>query len=145
MVLRTIDHEIVPVCEDCSSDWNLYGYLILKRIKPGRDEKLLTAWNGMMIDAMASAGAALEEQRYVNAAERAADWLLANMRTDQGRLLRTAHLGSGQPAKLNAYLEDYAYLIDALVTLYEATFEPRWIALKRREERFDVGLAERTR
>src|SRR5262249_32830159 len=89
-------------------------------------------WNGMMIDALASAAPVLEEPRYLAAAEHAADWLLANMKTASGRLLRTAHLGSGQPPKLNAYLEDYAWLALSFVSLYEASFSPRWLRAARR-------------
>ena len=96
-----------------------------KRVWPGRDEKVLTAWNALMVSAMAHAGAAFGEPKYVTAATRAADFLLTHHRTAAGRLYRTS--GDGQPAKLNGYLEDYAYLCDALVTLYEATFEPRWL------------------
>ncbi len=95
------------------------------RVWPGRDEKILTAWNGLMIAAFAQAGAVLEQPKYLQAAERAADWIVTNMRTAEGRLLRTAYAGS--PPKLNGYLEDYAYLMDALTSLYEATFEPRWL------------------
>lgn len=97
-----------------------------KRIWPGRDEKILTAWNGLMIAAFAQAAQVLEKPEYAAAATRAADFLLTRMRAPDGRLLRTTS-ASAQP-KLNAYLEDYAYLIDALVSLYETTFEPRWIA-----------------
>ena len=97
-----------------------------KRVWPGRDEKILTAWNALMVSALAQAGAAFGEPKYVAAATRAADFLLTHHRTAGGRLFRTS--GGGQPAKLNGYLEDYAYLCDALVTLYEATFEPRWLA-----------------
>src|SRR5579859_3842048 len=96
-----------------------------KRIWPGRDEKILTAWNALMISAFAQAGPLLDEPRYTAAAEKAADFLLTNLQAPDGRLLRTC--GIGTPAKLNAYLEDYANLIDALVTLYEATFAPRWL------------------
>jgi uncharacterized protein YyaL (SSP411 family) len=96
-----------------------------QRVWPGRDEKVLTAWNALMITAFAQAGAVLETPAYVEAASRAADFLLTRMRSTDGRLLRTASAGSA--AKLNAYLEDYAFLIDALVTLYEATFVPRWL------------------
>jgi uncharacterized protein YyaL (SSP411 family) len=96
-----------------------------KRVWPGRDEKILTAWNGLMIAAFAHAGPMLGEPRYTQAAVRAADYLLTNLRTPGGRLFRTA--GVGQPAKLAGYLEDYAYLADALVTLYEATFEPKYL------------------
>jgi hypothetical protein len=97
-----------------------------KRVWPGRDEKILTAWNGLMIAAFAQAGAAFGEPKYVGVARRAADWVLANLRDDRnGRLFRTA--SRDRAAKLNGYLEDYAFLADALVTLYEATFEARWL------------------
>jgi uncharacterized protein YyaL (SSP411 family) len=106
-----------------------------KRIWPGRDEKILTSWNALMINSFAKAAQVLEKPEYAHAASRAADFLLTTMRRDDGRLFRTASVsplplgeGPGVRAKLNAYLEDYAYLIDALVTLYETTFEPRWIA-----------------
>jgi uncharacterized protein YyaL (SSP411 family) len=94
-----------------------------KRVWPGRDEKILTAWNGLMIAAFAQAGATFGEERYLKSAASAADFVLNNMRTPDGRLYRTA--GIGQPPKLNGYLEDYAFLADALVTLYEATFVPK--------------------
>jgi uncharacterized protein YyaL (SSP411 family) len=96
-----------------------------RRIWPGRDEKVLTSWNGLMIAAFAQAGQVLERPEYIEAASRAADFILTRMRTPQGRLFRT--YGAGSKPKLNAYLEDYSFLIDALVCLYEATFEPRWI------------------
>ena len=96
-----------------------------KRVWPGRDEKILTAWNGLAISAFAQAGAAFDEPKYISAAIGAADFVMTKMRTPDGRLLRTC--GIGQPAKLTAYLEDYSYFIDALVSLYEATFDPRWI------------------
>jgi uncharacterized protein len=96
-----------------------------RRVWPGRDEKILTAWNALMIAAFAQAGAAFGEPRYIEAAQRAADFLLTHMRSPAGRLFRTAAVGS--PPKLNAYLEDYAFLIDALVELYQADFEPRWL------------------
>ena len=96
-----------------------------KRVWPGRDEKILTAWNGLAISAFAQAGATFDEPKYIAAAIRVADFVLTKMRTPDGRLLRTC--GIGQPAKLTAYLEDYSYFIDALVSLYEATFDPRWI------------------
>ncbi|MCS6866345.1 MAG: thioredoxin domain-containing protein [Gemmataceae bacterium] len=97
-----------------------------QRIWPGRDEKILTAWNALMIAAMAQAGAVFREARYQQAATTAAQFVLETMRTPEGRLYRTA--GVNQPPKLNGYLEDYAYLADALVTLYEATFDTRWLA-----------------
>lgn len=96
------------------------------RVWPGRDEKILAAWNGLMIGAFAQAGQVLENRGYTAAAERAATWILDNMRASDGRLQRTASAGS--PARLNAYLEDYAYLMDGLVSLYEATFLPTYMA-----------------
>ncbi|HMC65891.1 MAG TPA: thioredoxin domain-containing protein [Gemmataceae bacterium] len=96
-----------------------------RRVWPGRDEKTLTAWNALMIAAFAQAGAVLEKPEYVNAAVRAAEFLLDRMRTRDGRLLRT--YSAGAEPKLNGYLEDYAFLIDALISLYEATFVPRWL------------------
>ncbi|MBN9117888.1 MAG: thioredoxin domain-containing protein [Planctomycetes bacterium] len=96
-----------------------------KRVWPGRDEKILTAWNGLMIAAFAHAGAVFGDERYLKSAAAAADFVLSNMRTPDGRLYRTA--GVGQPPKLNGYLEDYAFLADALVALYEATFDPKWL------------------
>ncbi|HXG11007.1 MAG TPA: thioredoxin domain-containing protein [Gemmataceae bacterium] len=96
-----------------------------RRVWPGRDEKVLTAWNGLMISAFAQAAQGLDEPRYAQAAARAADFILTRMRGPDGRLRRTWSAGS--PAKLNAYLEDYAFLIDALVSLYEADFNPRWV------------------
>jgi uncharacterized protein YyaL (SSP411 family) len=96
-----------------------------RRIWPGRDEKVLTAWNGLMIDAMAQAGMVFEKPIYIEAAKRAADFILTRMRDPSGLLLRTAMAGAAP--KLNAYLEDYAFVLNALVSLYEASHSPRWI------------------
>ena len=94
-----------------------------QRVWPGLDDKRLTSWNALMIAALAEAGAVLERTDYLDAARGCADFILRELRDDQGRLLRTWKEGE---AKLNAYLEDHAYLLEALLTLYEATFEPRW-------------------
>ena len=94
-----------------------------ERVHPGRDEKVLTAWNGMMLRAFAEAGAALERDDWVDVAVRNADFVLRELWHD-GRLLRTWKDGR---AKLNGYLEDYANEADGLVALYEATFDPRWL------------------
>jgi uncharacterized protein len=96
-----------------------------RRIWPGRDDKVLTSWNALMIAALAEAAAVLDQHEYASRATRAADFILTTMRGSDGRLFRTSSTGSSP--RLNAYLEDYAYLIDALVSLYEATFNPRWI------------------
>jgi uncharacterized protein len=76
-----------------------------------------------MISALAEAGAALDREDYVAAAVDCAGFLLAELRTADGRLLRTWKDGRGH---IDAYLEDHAYLLEALQTLYEATFDPRW-------------------
>jgi uncharacterized protein YyaL (SSP411 family) len=96
-----------------------------RRVWPGRDEKVLTAWNGLMIAAFAQAAQVLESPAHAETAGRAADFILRRMRTADGLLLRT--YSAGAEPKLNAYLEDYSFLVDALVSLYEATFAPRWV------------------
>ena len=93
------------------------------RVRPGLDDKRLCAWNALMLGSLAEIGAALGEPRYLDAARECADFLLGTMRDDDGHLLRTYNDGR---ARLNAYLEDHAYLLEALLTLYEATFEVRW-------------------
>ncbi|QEH36048.1 hypothetical protein OJF2_46060 [Aquisphaera giovannonii] len=95
-----------------------------RRVPPGKDTKVLTSWNGLMIAAMAVAGRALKAPRFVEAAARAAGFILDRLRGEGGRLLHTYKDGT---AKLNGYLDDYANLIDGLTRLYEVTGEPRWI------------------
>jgi uncharacterized protein YyaL (SSP411 family) len=95
-----------------------------KRIWPGRDDKILASWNGLMIDAFALAGGVLREERYLDAARKAADFLLSKLRKDDGRLLHSFCAGE---AKFDAYLDDYTHLANALVTLYESSFDERWI------------------
>ncbi len=94
-----------------------------KRVWPGLDDKRLCSWNALMIAALADAGAVLGRDDYLDAARRCADFVWVEMRDADGRLLRTWKEGRG---RLRAYLEDHAYLVDALLTLYEATFETRW-------------------
>ena len=94
------------------------------RIRPGKDDKILTSWNGLMIQAMARAGAILDHDEFRAAAIAAAEFVLRSMRRENGCLLHTWR--HGQP-KLAAYLDDYANFANALVTLYETTFEDRWI------------------
>ncbi len=93
-----------------------------KRIKPFRDEKMLTAWNGLMLRSFAEAARVLERSDYLEVATNNANFLLREMKRN-GRLLRTHKDGE---SKLNAYLEDYAYLADGLLALYETTFDLRW-------------------
>jgi uncharacterized protein YyaL (SSP411 family) len=95
-----------------------------KRIHPGLDDKVIVAWNGLMIDALAQAAGTLAEPRYLQAAERAASFILTHVSREDGRLL---HTWRGGKAKLDAYLDDYSAMMNALVSLYEATFDERWI------------------
>ena len=94
-----------------------------KRVWPGLDDKRLLSWNALLIGALAEAGAALGRDDFLAAAEECADFLWEEMRDDDGRLLRTYKDGR---AHLNAYLEDHAYLLEALLTLYESSFELRF-------------------
>jgi len=107
-----------------------------QRVWPGLDDKRLAAWNALMLGALAEAGAVLERDDYLDAARQCADFVLDRMRADAfaesdamrneqrtRHLLRTYKDGE---ARLNAYLEDHAFLLEALLTLYEATLEPRW-------------------
>ncbi len=95
-----------------------------ERIHPLLDDKVLASWNGLMLRSFAEAGVSLGRPDYLRAAVKNANFLLENMKP-QGRLLRTYR---GGQAKLLGYLEDYAFVADGLVALYEATFEPRWLA-----------------
>jgi uncharacterized protein len=94
------------------------------RVRPNRDDKVIVAWNGLMIDAMARAGAGLNEPEYVITADEVASFIVSKMRRDDGRLLHSWRNGQ---AKLDAYLDDYAALSNGLVSLYEANFKERWI------------------
>jgi uncharacterized protein YyaL (SSP411 family) len=91
-----------------------------RRVRPGLDDKRLTAWNALMLSALADAGAALQREDYVEAAVACANFLLSDRRSGNGRLLRTS--------TIPAFLDDHAFLLEALITLYETTFEPRWYA-----------------
>jgi hypothetical protein len=95
-----------------------------ERVWPGLDDKVLTSWNGLMMAAFAEAGRVLNRADYTRIAEENARFLDQTMRTEGGRLLRTWKAGSS--AKLNGYLEDYAYLADGLLALYQTTFDPYW-------------------
>jgi uncharacterized protein YyaL (SSP411 family) len=88
------------------------------RVRPGCDDKQLTGWNALMISALAEAGTVLEREDYLQAAVGCAEFVLVRRRGDDGRLLRTE--------RIEAYLDDHAYLLEALLVLYEATHEPRW-------------------
>ncbi len=105
-----------------------------RRVPPLRDEKVLAAWNGLAISALAFGGRVLDEPRWVEAAARAAAFVLSEMRRG-GRLLRSWR--GGRAAAVPGFLEDHAFLVQGLLDLYEATFEVRWL-------RESLDLAEAT-
>ncbi len=107
------------------------------RTPPARDEKVLAAWNGMALAALAEAARALPSEDYRRAAERCAQFLLQEMQDAEGRLWHTWKDGT---PKISGYLADYAHVIDGLLELYQTTFEPRWYA--EAERLADVVLAE---
>ena len=95
-----------------------------KRIRPHRDDKILTGWNGLMISALAYGGVAFGEKKFIIAAEKAAAFVLTTLRHN-GRLMRYYRDGKViQPG----FLDDYAFVIMALLDLYEATFDAHWLA-----------------
>ncbi|MCS7061615.1 MAG: thioredoxin domain-containing protein [Anaerolineae bacterium] len=100
-----------------------------QRVKPGRDDKVLTSWNGLMLAAFAEAARGLGRDDYRQIAVRNAEFLWHELRGSNGRLFRTWKDGHG--AKLNAYLEDYTHLAEGLIELYQTTFDPRWFIASR--------------
>ena len=94
------------------------------RKRPGLDDKIITSWNALMISAFARAYQVLGDEEYLRAAVHAAGFIRTSMRTADGRLLRTHRKGR---SRLNAYLEDYAFTVQAFIDLYEAGFDPAWI------------------
>ena len=106
-----------------------------KRIAPGIDDKILTSWNALMLKAFAEAGAVFENDDWIAVAEKNAHLLLNQIKDSDGRLLHTwkattGPVNSDDPggeARILGYLDDYAYLIDALLTLYETTFDYPYI------------------
>jgi len=93
-----------------------------KRVHPMKDDKILTDWNGLMLAALAKGAQAFDEPEYAEAARRAADFILGNMRKPDGRLLHRYRDGQ---AGVEANLDDYAFLVWGLIELYEAIFEAR--------------------
>jgi uncharacterized protein YyaL (SSP411 family) len=99
-----------------------------QRVHPGTDDKVLAAWNGLMISALSQAFQVLGDPRHLEAAARAARFVLEKMRGKDGRLLATSRTVSGSTqAHLNAYLDDYAFMIQGLIDLYESDFDERWL------------------
>jgi hypothetical protein len=113
-----------------------------KRVHPGKDDKVIVSWNGLMIDALARAGTALSEPNYVIAADAAGEFILQNMRrrpAEAGARGRLFHTWRNGVAKLDAYLDDYTALANSFVSLYEATGNEKWI--NESIELMDVVLA----
>lgn len=109
-----------------------------KRIRPLMDDKILTGWNGLMIRGFADSGRVLKEPKYTQIAAKAASFCLQNLKDENGNLLRTYSKGK---AKLNAYLDDYAFLIEGLIALHKATGDDQWLTsadslMKTQLERF---------
>ena len=94
------------------------------RVPRLRDEKILAAWNGLMISGLSVAGRVLDQPRYVTAAARAADFVLGHLRLPDGGLSRSFKDGRARHA---AFLDDHAFVAAGLIDLYEATFDPRWL------------------
>jgi hypothetical protein len=94
------------------------------RVRPSRDDKILTDWNGLMIAAMSKAGRVLSEPRYISAAKRAARFLLTRVHKPDGSLFHRYRDGE---ARYPGMLDDYAFLIDGLIELYESDFDPSWL------------------
>ncbi len=95
-----------------------------KRIHPNKDDKILSDWNGLMIAALAKGAQVFDEPKYASVAKSAADFILKNVRTSEGRLLHRYRDGE---AALTAHIDDYAFLIHGLLELYEATFEVNYL------------------
>ena len=96
-----------------------------QRKQPRLDDKVLTSWNGLMIAGMARAGRDLKEERYTKAASKAADYILAQMRTADGGLYRTMRQGK---AKINGFLEDYTFFVHGLLQLHKTTGDAKYLA-----------------
>ncbi|MHA2379841.1 MAG: thioredoxin domain-containing protein [Candidatus Thorarchaeota archaeon] len=97
-----------------------------KRVKPHLDDKILTDWNGLFIAALAKAGRALGNADYVAAAEKATEFILSQLRDEQGRLLHRFRDGE---SLVTAFLDDYAFLVWGLLELYETTFDPNYLQM----------------
>jgi len=95
-----------------------------KRVRPGKDDKILTSWNGLMIAALAIGGRVVNEAAYTLAAEKAAAFIFSKLVREDGRLLARYRQGE---AAYPGYLDDYAFLIWGLIELYETTYKPEYL------------------
>lgn len=122
LINNTISEDERAFVEDCRL--KLFDYRE-KRTHPYKDDKILTAWNGLMIAAMAIGGRILVEQKYTDAAEKAVSFIEANLIRNDGRLL--ARYRDGE-SNFPAYVDDYAFLIWGLIELYETTYNPQYLS-----------------
>jgi hypothetical protein len=106
----------------------LYAHRLL-RVPPSRDEKILGAWNGLMISALAVAGRVLGEARYTEGARRAADFVLEHMRDARGDVVRSfkSRAAEARTSTGLGFLDDFAFVTAGLIDLYQSTFEPRYL------------------
>jgi uncharacterized protein len=103
-----------------------------RRVWPGRDDKVLASWNGLMLRALAEAGAVLERPDYIEAARRNARFVTSTMMTkDEDGSLRVFRTYKDGRARINGFADDYAAYANGLITLYEATFDTNWVAMAR--------------
>jgi len=125
--VESLGHDLHVSPEEIESRLNdARARLLLKRqSRPpvARDDKILAAWNGLMIRALARSSQTLANDAYLHAAEKCGNFVLNRMRSSRGELFRTYRAGQ---AKIPAYLEDYAYLSEGFLALFTATHEPRW-------------------
>lgn len=112
-----------------------------KRAGPLRDEKIQTSWNGLMISAFAKAGTVLDQPQYVERAEKAAGFILKNLYRDH----RLLHVYKDGQAKLDAFLDDYAFFTASLLDLFEATGDAKWFeAAKALDEHLEKNFEDKT-
>lgn len=115
------ESEIQSIIERCK---NVLYEEREKRIKPGLDDKCLTSWNALMIKALADAYRIFNEQYFLDSALKAGEFLLKHQTTEEGGLLRNYKKGK---SSIDAFLDDYGFLIESFLTLYTCTFDEKWI------------------
>ena len=120
---RKFETDHATIVEELSDARSRLFRLREKRIRPHRDDKVITAWNGLMISSLAYGGTVLDEKRYTQAAERSAQFLLSELHKND-RLMR--YYRDGRVIG-KAFLDDYAFMVLGLLDLYEATFDAKWL------------------
>jgi uncharacterized protein len=95
-----------------------------KRVRPGLDDKILTSWNALMLRGYVDAYAAFGEKKFLDSALKNGEFILNNMTNEDGRLNRNYKNGK---SNINAFLDDYSYTIETFISLYEVTFDEKWI------------------